>query len=113
MFVEPTGLPISSSNWLHNGGQEAYPIKVIKHQNMNDAWTTLANLHNKNQPYNVLYTKNEMYIIPRQVQGSVDVPEWSSGFTWIELCGGLLMFNQDDYFGLREKEVVDLLKRVE
>jgi len=108
MFIELAGLPITSGHWKHNGGNESYPINVIKTYNVHEAWQTLNELHIKNQPYNALYIKNEMYIISRKVQGSVDVPEWSSGFTWAELCGGLLMFNQDDYLNLSNSEVTEL-----
>ena len=113
MFVETTSLPITSGHWQHNAGNETYPINVIKHNNVNEAWQTLNALHKQKKPYNVLYVKNEMYIIPRKIQGSVEVPEWSSGFTWAELCGGLLMFNQDDYLNVKETDVVELLSAIE
>mgnify|MGYP000179605043 CR=1 FL=1 len=109
MFIEPKGLPVSASHWQHNGGTENYPLTVIKKTNVNEAWQSIVELHNLKQPYNVLYTANEIYIMPRKAQGSVDVPEWSSGFTWYELCGAMLMFNRDDYLGLREGEISGLL----
>jgi len=109
MFVDEQGLPITNNHWQHNGGDEHYPINVIKHSYVHDAWQSLVELHNLKQPYNVLYTANEIYIMPRKAQGSVDVPEWSSGFTWYEMCGAMLMFNRDDYLGVGEKEISGLL----
>lgn len=113
MFIEPTGLPVSASHWQHNGGEKNYPVSVIKKTNVNEAWQSIVELHNLKQPYNVLYTANEIYIIPRKAQGSVDVPEWSSGFTWYELCGAMLMFNRDDYLGVREVTINELLSENE
>jgi len=109
MFIEPKGLPVTANHWEHNGGTENYPVRVIKKTNASDAWQSIVELHNLKQPYNVLYTANEIYIMPRKAQGSVDVPEWSSGFTWYEMCGAMLMFNRDDYLGVRESEISGLL----
>ena len=109
MFMEPKGLPVTDSHWQHNDGVKTYPVTVIKKTNVNDAWQSFIKLNNLKQPYNVLYTANEIYIMPRKAQGSVDVPEWSSGFTWYEMCGAMLMFNRDDYLSLVEKEISDLL----
>ena len=109
MFIEPKGLPVTSSHWQHNGGTENYPLTVIKKTNVNEAFQSIVELHNLKQPYNVLYTANEIYIMPRKAQGSVEVPEWSSGFTWYEMCGAMLMFNRDDYLGVGEKEISGLL----
>jgi len=109
MFIEPKGLPVTANQWQHNGGAETYPVTVIKKTNANDAWQSLIELHNSKQPYNVLYTANEIYIIPRKAQGSVDVPDWSSGFTWYEMCGAMLMFNRDDYVNVDEVRIYELL----
>ena len=113
MFIEPKGLPLTASHWQHNGGEKTYPVSVIKKTNVNDAWQCLVELHNLKQPYNVLYAENEIYIIPRNAQGSVDVPEWSSGFTWYEMCGAMLIFNRDDYLAVGEKEISSLLRENE
>jgi len=97
MFIEPQGLPVSQSRWQHNGGGEQYPLALVKFSSCVRAWEYIEHLHHIRQPYNLLYMPGEIYILPRKVQGSVNVPDWSSGFTWYELCGGLLMFNQQNY----------------
>ncbi len=97
MFIEPAGLPVSHLCWQHNGGKESYPLALSKFLNSSDAWRYIEYLHSIKQPYNLLYMPGEIYIFPRKVQGSVNVPSWSSGFTWYELSGGMLMFNQKTY----------------
>ncbi len=97
MFVEPDGFPVKSAEWKHNGGKKQYPIKVYKYNDMVSSWEKLNQLHKEKQPYNLLYSSSEIFIIPRRVQGSVEVPVWSSGFTWYEVCGGMLLFNHEDY----------------
>ncbi len=105
MFVDPDGLPITDDHWQHNNGKFSYPLNVIKHTDKNHAWQALYELHQQRQPYNLLYTPGEIYIISRKVQGSVEVPVWSSGFTWYELCGAMLMFNQQDFAVMHQSEI--------
>lgn len=97
MFIEPQGLPVTADTWQHNEGSEQYPLQIHRLDNVKNAWDIISKLHDSRQPYNLLYTAGSVYIIPRKVQGTVKVPIWSSGFTWYELCGAMLMFNQDDY----------------
>ena len=109
MFIEPGGLPITASQWQHNGGDKDYPVGIIKKTNVTEAWRSIVELHNLKQAYNVLYIQDAIYIIPRKAQGSVEVPEWSSGFTWYEMCGAMLMFNRDEYMAVAESDISDLL----
>lgn len=111
MFVDPEGLPVTQKNWSHNGGTEDYPLKVIKCSDTNLAWEIISELHYKKQPYNLLYMPDHIFIMPRQVQGSVDVPEWSSGFTWYELSGAILSFEQQDYNDLSSDDIYNLLEK--
>lgn len=112
MFVHSKGLPVSHPQWKHNGGVENYPLDVIKFDDVLQAWEFIDELHNKNQAYNLLYMPGLIYVIPRKIQGSVDVPHWSSGFTWYELSGAMLSFNRDDYQGLSSEDVFSLINRL-
>ncbi len=100
LFIEDINWPVDDQRWQHNGGDEPYPLKVVACRNSEDAWTVISRLHDAHQPYNLIYLQGRMYIMPRGVQGSVDVPIWSSGFTWYELSGCALIFNRDDYMAL-------------
>jgi len=111
MFVNSAGLPISHSQWLHNGGKFKYPISLYAVNNTEESWCIIANLHAKKQPYNLVYMDSKIYIIPRKVQGSVDVPSWSSGFTWSELCGSMLMFDYDSYQKINDNDLFELLNK--
>jgi len=111
MFISSEGLPISHPKWSHNGGTLEYPIKVLSVVDAEKSWNIIADLHAKNQPYNLLYMENKIFIIPRKVQGSVEVPDWSSGFTWSELCGAMLMFNHDIYQNLTADNIFQHLKK--
>lgn len=39
------------------------------------------------------------------MQGHNAHSEWTSGFSWYELAGGILTSNQDDYQALTEKDI--------
>jgi len=111
MFISQQGLPVSDSCWKHNGGEKNYPLKVHASNNLAESWKIIDELHLKKQAYNLLYMPDKVFIMPRQVQGRIDVPIWSSGFTWYELSGAMLLFNQTDYNGLNDIEINRLLKQ--
>lgn len=110
MFFPDTQLPVCDSKWQHNGGNHVYPLDVFRADDVLQGWKIIADLHHRNQPYNLLYMDNKIFIIPRRVQGSVDVPQWSSGFTWSELCGSILLFNEDDFHSINERDIQHYLQ---
>ncbi len=102
MFVDVDGLPVTSKIWKHNGGSKEYPAECHAFETAEDSWEFLENLHQLEQPYNILYYGGIVYLFPRKTQGTAVVPEWSSGFTWYELSGGMIMFNYDEYTHLHD-----------
>lgn len=86
-FVREAPFPIESAGWQHNGGQEAYPIECWRTDSAHESWQLIAQLHQANQPYNLLYRANGCYILPRKGQGTVELPTWAQGIGWHELCG--------------------------
>ncbi len=110
MFIDPQGLPISHSQWLHNNGDCEYPAKVNVFYDDLESWAFINQLHNDNQVYNLLYMPEKIFVIQRQLQGSIKTPTWSSGFTWYEMSGALLLFNNEDYKQLTVVEIEMLLK---
>jgi len=111
MFINQQGLPISHSHWMHNGGSIQYPINVVVCEDADESWQLINDLHQNKQAYNLLYMPDKVFIMPRKLQGTVDVPEWSSGFTWHELSGALLQFNQLSHKELSAIEIENLLKK--
>ncbi len=111
MFVSEQGLPVSHMQWKHNGGDLDYPLKLVVCDDINQSWKAINDLHSKKQPYNLLYMPEKVYIIPRQLQATVEAPEWSSGFTWYEMSGAMLLFNQKNHLSLTSEEIAGLLKQ--
>lgn len=107
MFVDAEGLPVTDAQWQHNGGQKEYPASCRAFDSSGSAWQYIQELHQASQPYNLLYVPGRVFVFPRKTQGTVEVPAWSSGFTWYELAGGLVVFNRDDYQSL----TADLIER--
>ena len=88
-FIREAELPIESAHWQHNGGDTLYPIHCTCCKNAHAAWQLISSYHDTNQPYNLLYRANVCYVMPRQMQGTINLPDWAQGFAWLELCGVL------------------------
>ncbi len=112
MFVKPAGLPVMSATWQHNGGNEAYPTVCEVFDTAVSAWQFLSTLHDKNTPYNLLYCKNRLYVFPRQKQGCYPQPDWTSGFAWLEMAGGMITFNRESFLNLDEDTIARELARL-
>jgi diadenosine tetraphosphate (Ap4A) HIT family hydrolase len=105
MFVDKQRLPVCDPAWEHNGGERAYPALCHVFDSIDASWQCIQQLHDAQQPYNILYMPDTVYIFPRKTQGTVAVPEWSSGFTWYELSGGMIVFNFEDFLRLNASEI--------
>ena len=112
MFIDEEGLPVTDPVWMHNGGDQVYPAQCYVFETIESSWEFIDELHKKNQPYNLLYVPGKVYIYPRKPQGIVDVPNWSSGFTWYELSGSMIAFNYDDYAGLTAQAIESELRKL-
>ncbi|MDH5764509.1 MAG: hypothetical protein OEZ38_00725 [Gammaproteobacteria bacterium] len=105
MIVDEEGLPVMDNAWKHNGGDKEYPVDCFAYESVSASWNMIRTLHHLEQPYNILYVPGRVYIFPRKAQGMVEVPGWSSGFTWYELSGGMISFNYNDYTSLTTKAI--------
>lgn len=92
-MLESEPLAIEQSEWRHNGGEAEYPLTVEKFASRQEAGERLAELHEANQPFNLLYRPGCCYIAPRRPQGSFTAPPWMNTAAWYEVSGG---FNLDD-----------------
>ena len=52
-----------------------------------------------------IYHPQRLYLFPRQKQGRCQTPAWSSGFTWHEMAGGMVVFNHAAYESLTEAQI--------
>ena len=113
MFVKPAGLPVMNADWQHNGGKAPYPTTCAAFDSAASAWGFLSNLHEANTPYNALYSKERIYVLPRKKQGCYQQPEWTSGFAWLEMAGGMITFNRDSYLNLHQAAIAQELSRLD
>lgn len=100
MFVREQELPVEADNWVHNGGYDDYPVDCGFYDDSASAWRAVERLHESDQAYNLLYTPRGMFCLPRKKQGGFQLAAWSNGFSWYELCGGMITFNRQDYASL-------------
>lgn len=112
MFVKSEGLPVMHKQWQHNGGDTPYPTQCKKFNSAAAAWDYLSELNAENTPYNLLYSKNFMYVFPRKKQGCYSQPDWTSGFAWYEMAGGMVTFNRESYSSLDEAAIAQELSKL-
>lgn len=109
LFVRDQALPVESGHWTHNGGERHYPVECRVFDDAESAWACIQACHEENQAYNLLYAPGRLYCMPRRKQGDFDLPSWSNGFSWYELCGGMITFNHQDWAGLDEAVITESL----
>lgn len=97
MFLREESLPVTAPHWQHNGGDDAYPSQCITHSDPDKAWQSIADLHDANQPYNLIYAPGRVFILPRPFQGSPELESVTGAYAFYEMAGGLTTFNRDDF----------------
>jgi hypothetical protein len=112
LFVREQPLPVAEAHWRHNGGARDYPLPCLRLTSAAEAWEAIAALHGEQTAYNLLYLPGCLYLLPRRMQGSYTAPDWTTGFSWYELCGGFITFNRDDYLALTPDTLAGELGRL-
>lgn len=110
--VRDTPLPVESAHWQHNGGATPYPVACHGFTRALDAWFFIDHLQQARQPFNLIYTPERLYCLPRKPQGSHPQPDWSPGHAWYEMAGGMTTFNRIDFDRLRAADLHDALAQV-
>lgn len=105
MFVHKPGLPVTQAVWQHNGGQRPYPTTCHCFDDEQAAWQAIEQLHRQSISYNLIYHSQRLYLFPRKKQGKCNTPGWSSGFTWHEMGGGMVVFNHSAFESLSEQQI--------
>lgn len=105
LFVREKELPVTEKKWQHNGGTEAYPTACHVFTSVKESGEFIEHLHKTSTAYNLLYFPGRVYCFPRKMQGSYIHAEWTPGFSWYELAGGILTANQDSYAALTEHDI--------
>jgi len=96
---------VEDARWRHNGGTQAWPLPVERHQDPEASWKRIEELHAGNITYNLLYRPGLVYIVPRAMQGSYEHDAWTSGFAWAELAGAVTTSCKRDFEALGAGEI--------
>jgi hypothetical protein len=108
-FIEDELLPIEDKLWMHNGGDVVYPLACQKVCNLAEAWGVIQQHHQISQAYNLLYRKGCCYVVVRKSQGREDLPDWMQGMAWCEICGVQTLGNKEQFDGLKQDEITQML----
>jgi hypothetical protein len=99
-FVQTKPLPVQDPRIVHNGGVEAYPLPCRRFADPAEAWLELDRLHQRNTPYNLIYSKECLHLVARVPQDSDKLSAQSRGYGWSEMAGAVTLFSREAYEGL-------------
>jgi len=111
-FVRRTPLPLSAHAWRHNGGPQPYPVAGYRFEDKREAWACLADLHQGQTAYNLIYLPGRLHVLPRRPQGDYRPAAWAGNHAWYELAGGVISFNRLDYERLQAEDIEAELRRL-
>jgi len=89
-----------------------YPLPVSRFERAPQAWDCLEELHRNQTPYNLLYTAEAIFVIPRRRQGEVDPEAWHAGHAWSEVAGAFTVSSRDDFERLNADALFASLARL-
>lgn len=104
-FVQASPLPVQQQSFSHNGGDQPYPLPCRTFYDAEAAWFALDELHQRQQPYNLIYSANTLQLIPRVPQGSACLSVRNRGWGWSDVAGSITLFSREEFDGLEAMEV--------
>ena len=107
-FIREEAFPIEKNNWLHNGGDENYPLQVKCFTN--NAWAYIKTLIEKDIAFNCVYRKNICYVVPRKYQNTVELPKWVEGAGWLDVAGVMTVSDTETFNKLNGNDVAQALE---
>jgi diadenosine tetraphosphate (Ap4A) HIT family hydrolase len=113
LYARTGPLPMQDPGWRHNGGETPYPLECRVFSSGLEAWFYLEHLNQGQTPYNLVYLPGRLYCLPRRAQGSHALPDWTAGFAWHELAGGITTFRRHDFDGLTATAIGAELARLD
>lgn len=99
-FAQAGLLPVQAPGFIHNGGSEPYPLPCRRHTDPREAWLDIDRLHQQQTPYNLVYGRDALHLIPRAPQDSAQLGADSRGYGWSEMAGAVTLFSRDAYEAL-------------
>lgn len=103
-FVQADPLPLQDPRFAHNGGSAPYPLPSQRFTEPAGAWFEIDRLHEKNIPYNLIYSKNCLHLVARLPQDDPKLCAQSRGYGWSEMAGAVTLFGRDGYDSLSAAE---------
>ncbi len=113
MFVREKPLPLLRDEWLHNGGEMAYPVGCAQFTELDEAWGFISGLHRQKVSYNLVVVPGRVYCLPRNRQGSYSHATWNTGFAWYEMAGGIASVSREVYESLSAEQITRELELLE
>lgn len=110
-FVAEPALPLQSPEFVHNGGSRPYPLPVRRHADADSAWQAVETLHRRNQPYNLVYARDALYVVARRPQSDAELHDATRGWGWSEMAGALTLFERDAWQTLEAGDFASRLAR--
>lgn len=89
----------------------AHALPVEQIDDLELAWLRLDELHQAQQPYNLVLGQGRLWLMPRRAQGSLAPAAWHTGLAWSELAGAFTVFTRDDYQQLKADDLSTELAR--
>jgi hypothetical protein len=103
-FVQTSPLPIQDARFVHNGGTEPYPLPCRRFSDAESAWFELDRLHQRNTPYNLVYSEGCLHLVARVPQDSDKLGAPSRGYGWSEMAGAVTLFSREAFESLSAAE---------
>ncbi len=103
-FVQATPLPIQDARFAHNGGTESYPLPCRRFDDAESAWLEIDRLHQRDLPYNLIYSTGCLHLVARLPQDSNRINASSRGYGWSEMAGAVTLFSREEFDELSAAE---------
>ena len=103
-FVQPDPLPVQATRFSQNGGAEPYPLPCRRFTDAESAWVHLDQLHQRNVPYNLIYSRGCLHCVARVPQDSNKLGAQSRSYGWSEMAGAVTLFSREAFESLSATE---------
>jgi len=103
-FVPDNPLPLQDARFAHNGGSESYPLPCKRFTDPVESWLELDRLHQRNTPYNLIYSQGCLHLVARVPQDSSKLDAQSRGYGWSEMAGAVTLFSRGVFESLSAAE---------
>ncbi len=108
-FIREQDFSIEKDCWSFNAGAVDYPLTVKRFSDAEMSWHYIEELIEQDVAFNCLYRNGACYVVPREYQGTVALPDWLSGAGWLDVAGSITVSDEDTFQALEAELVTDAL----